>query len=308
MIDYRAGREMAANVGETLWENSIPLALVGAGIGWFLVSGMVGSRSGGGRKQGRRGGGGGQGRGGQGGGGQGGGAGAQGAGEQQGQTQGTLSSIRERGARLTGTAGEQAQRVYRRASRTFGDMVEEQPLLLGAAGLIVGAALGAVIPGTRYESELVGETAEELTRTVREYGREQLDKAHRVVERTVDAVKEEAGRQGFSAEGAREAVDEVRNRATNVASSVAGIVREETGIAVGGKEGGSKGAGGAGGGGAGASQGGGQAGRQDANRGNDMTSGAGRPPQPATGGEANRGNDMTSQPGGQGSGGPKGTV
>ena len=225
MIDYRKGREIAGNVGETIWANSVPLALVGAGLGWFLMtSSGKGSGSRATRGRGRR------------------GAGTtapgdqQGAGQQHGATQdhgqtnggshGMYESVRD-------TVGEQANRVYRRASSGFSQIADEQPLLLGAAGLVLGAALGAVLPNTRYENELLGDTRDDLTRGVKDFGREQYEKAQRVVERTVDVVRQEADRQGFSAQGAREAVEEVTNRAGTVAGKVAEAVREETGLSAG---------------------------------------------------------------------------
>ena len=227
MIDYRKGREIAGNVGETIWANSVPLALVGAGLGWFLMTSP-------GRGTGRRG----TDRRGRGNRAVGGAAGAHEAGQQEGaaqgqrQTNGGSHAVYES---VRNTIGEHANRAYRRASTSFNQIADEQPLLLGAAGLVLGAALGAVLPTTRYENELLGDTRDDLTRGVKDFGREQYEKAQRVVERTVDVVKQEADRQGFSAQGAREAVEEVTNRAGTVAGKVAETVREETGLS-GGKQ------------------------------------------------------------------------
>lgn len=237
MIDYKAGREMAENAGEAVLENSVSLALIGAGIGWFVVSNMKGGRRSSRHDEAS---------------GRGGGAGskaarmarsqfakaegaAQRAYESVSDTAGqTWSSVRNKGSQLGESAGETAQRVYRRASRTFGDLAIEQPLLLGAAGLVVGATIGALIPGTRYESEWVGETRDDLTRSAKEYGREQLDRAQRVVEKTVETVKSEAAKQGFTVEAAKEsakeAVDEVKDRAAKVANAATDAARAEAGV------------------------------------------------------------------------------
>lgn len=324
MIDYKTGRDMAANVGDAVMKNSIPLALIGAGIGWFVISSMQGG--GGSSSQPRsanqnaRGGGQGQNNA-QGGGqsGQGGAGRAQGSSGARSTAGKTWSAVRSSTSDWTDAASRRADSAY----RTFGDMVQEQPLLLGAAGLIIGAAMGATLPRTRYEDETIGQTRDDLARSVQEFGREQLNRAQQVVERTVDTVREEAERQGLTLESARQALDDVKNRATGLAQTAAETARKEAGLAGEGTGGGNQSDGGQQGGGAqagGQQAGGSQGGRTgagggavEANRGNDMTSGpAGAGARPAAAGstEANRGNDMTSQPGAAkppGAGGTGGT-
>ena len=297
MIDYRKGREIASDVGGTIRDNSIPLALIGAGLGWFIVSSLQdkgskissgstnrhpaandmganaagandGSSSSSGMSQRLN----------------------EYTGSAQEAAQGAYQSVKtaagsvwstvsDHGRSLSETAGGHADRAYGYAHRTFGDMVTEQPLLLGATGLIIGAALGAVLPNTSYENELIGDTRDDLARTVKDFGREQYDKAQRVVERTIETAKEEVERQGFTMDSAREAVDEIKERATNVAHAVADTAKTEAGIAKpdeGKESGGAKSSGGA------------------------AASGQAKP---ATGSEPQRGNDMTSGTPGSGTGG-----
>lgn len=89
-----------------------------------------------------------------------------------------------------------------RARRGLDQLLEEQPLVLGVVGLAVGATLGAIIPGTRQEDELMGEMADDLRHQAREFGEAQLDKAEHVAERAGEAVSEQTRKElGSSADG-----------------------------------------------------------------------------------------------------------
>jgi len=47
-------------------------------------------------------------------------------------------------------------------SKEVGDWFQEQPLVTGALGIAVGALVGSLIPSTRLENKLVGETADSV--------------------------------------------------------------------------------------------------------------------------------------------------
>ncbi|HSF48537.1 MAG TPA: DUF3618 domain-containing protein [Burkholderiales bacterium] len=61
-----------------------------------------------------------------------------------------------------------AQRQYQRARYKAKSMVEEQPLLLGVLGIALGATLGALLPSTRKEDKLMGETRDDLLTTAKD--------------------------------------------------------------------------------------------------------------------------------------------
>ena len=54
-------------------------------------------------------------------------------------------------------AGDRASYYGRRARRGFFDTLHEQPLVLGALGLAAGAAIGAALPATNKEDKWLGE-------------------------------------------------------------------------------------------------------------------------------------------------------
>lgn len=105
-------------------------------------------------------------------------------------------------------AGDLRYRARSTAGRTregFEHMLDEHPLVLGAVGLAVGAVLGAAIPSTRRERQVMGETRDEFMERAKEMGREEVQKVRRVAESAADAAQDaartEADRQGLGATG-----------------------------------------------------------------------------------------------------------
>lgn len=72
------------------------------------------------------------------------------------------SDTGHRAARRAGEAWDSASRTGMRASAGLSEAFERQPLLLGAFGLAIGAALGALLPSSEAEDRLMGETRDEL--------------------------------------------------------------------------------------------------------------------------------------------------
>ncbi|MGI8740785.1 MAG: DUF3618 domain-containing protein [Gammaproteobacteria bacterium] len=101
-----------------------------------------------------------------------------------------------RGARqgISG-AGAMGRRQAARAKSGFEYMLHEQPLVLGAIGVALGAALAAGLPGTRREDELMGGTRDQFMDKAQEKGKEQLGKAKQAAKSAGDAAKKEARKE-----------------------------------------------------------------------------------------------------------------
>lgn len=125
--------------------------------------------------------------------------------------------------------GNQAYYGMRRAQSGMSYMLQEQPLLLGAVGLLIGAAIGAALPPTRREDEWMGEYRDDMLEQARETGAEHLEKARHIAEAALNEASHEAERQGITPEAAGEAgrnqsqrTGEQVHRAEEKASNVAG--------------------------------------------------------------------------------------
>lgn len=65
-------------------------------------------------------------------------------------------------------AGERMRMQGDRVREGFGRMLDEQPLLVGAIGIAIGAALGAILPRTASEDRLMGDTSDSAARRLKE--------------------------------------------------------------------------------------------------------------------------------------------
>jgi hypothetical protein len=69
------------------------------------------------------------------------------------------------------------QERARRAREGFSSLVEEQPLILGALGIALGAAIGASLPRTEQEDRLIGKARDQTIEKIKQQGAQAYDKA-----------------------------------------------------------------------------------------------------------------------------------
>ncbi len=124
-------------------------------------------------------------------------------------------TAREKASELSWQAREQARYRTRQARVGFWETMEERPLALGAAAIALGVVAGLMIPSTRKEDELMGETRDRLMERAKEVGGEALEKGKQVAHVAVDTLKEEVERQELTPEKLAEKVRTVAKEATN---------------------------------------------------------------------------------------------
>jgi ElaB/YqjD/DUF883 family membrane-anchored ribosome-binding protein len=212
-------RDIASDnrVGQAVRENPIPLALIGLGIGWLAISGMRGRSAGATIEAGV--------------GGESiqpdygtspyatsaygsaaaaapSGYGAEGAGYRRGgdgqgqrlkgraaqmasQARDTLSQTAENTRDKVSQLAENTRRQAAQAADATWEAYQEHPLTMGLVAALLGAGIGAILPRTRQEAEIMGGAAENLIRPIRETGSQLMDKAGRLVGRTAQVAKDE---------------------------------------------------------------------------------------------------------------------
>ena len=84
-------------------------------------------------------------------------------------------------SRTAGTAQAQANR----AREGFNTLLEEQPIILGALGLAVGAAIGTMLPSTEQEDRLLGPARDKMISQIKERGSEVYEQVREKAENTV---------------------------------------------------------------------------------------------------------------------------
>lgn len=94
------------------------------------------------------------------------------------------SKAREVRGRMTNRLSGPLQTVQNRTQQArsrLDDLVQEQPLALGALALAVGALIGAALPRTRYEDKWVGPVHDRTVARAKEVGQREYDNLREAV-------------------------------------------------------------------------------------------------------------------------------
>jgi ElaB/YqjD/DUF883 family membrane-anchored ribosome-binding protein len=129
----------------------------------------------------------------------------------------TLEDTRDR----IGQVGSIAQHQVDRARTGFEQMLEDQPLVLGAVAIALGAVLGATLPTTRIENRYLGPSRDNLQDRVGEYARDQWERAKSVVSSAGTAAVEQAEKEGIMPSAVAEQVKGSARRVADAATSAA---------------------------------------------------------------------------------------
>jgi len=102
------------------------------------------------------------------------------------QVRGTARKVTDK---VTDRLAEPMQNVQGRARRArsqLTDLVQEQPLALGALALAAGALIGAALPMTEYENKWVGPMHDRTVARAKEAGRREYDNLREAVASSLD--------------------------------------------------------------------------------------------------------------------------
>jgi hypothetical protein len=106
---------------------------------------------------------------------------------------------------MPGTGAE----IFNTVRSNLSDVFRAQPLALGAIGIAIGAGIAAALPATDLETDYLGETSDSVKTKAAEFAAEQTDRVTAVAESVVEAVTEEARKQGLTLEGAKSAAGDI---------------------------------------------------------------------------------------------------
>jgi ElaB/YqjD/DUF883 family membrane-anchored ribosome-binding protein len=83
-------------------------------------------------------------------------------------------------------AGDRLLRSTQVMSSQFNHLLKEQPLMVAAAGIALGAVIGAAFPSTATEQRYLGKTSADLTDKVKQQAREGFEAVRDTVTKTTD--------------------------------------------------------------------------------------------------------------------------
>jgi hypothetical protein len=106
--------------------------------------------------------------------------------------------------------------------------MDRQPLVLGAIGLGVGAAMAAAIPSTAVETDLLGQASADLQARVRVVAGDVTERAAGLADGVTAAITKEAQAQGLTAESLKQSASDASRKVQNIAAQSTERLRSVT--------------------------------------------------------------------------------
>jgi hypothetical protein len=119
--------------------------------------------------------------------------------------------------------------MQRRTRQTLNELLEQQPILVGAAGVVLGAIVGAMLPSTRIEDEYLGEKRDQLREAVAEQGAQLYEKGKVTATEVYRAAAEEARAQGLTPEGGKTLAEKAESVLTKAGEAAKEAGKREIG-------------------------------------------------------------------------------
>jgi hypothetical protein len=108
----------------------------------------------------------------------------------------TAEQMRRTGGKVSQSAAHMRDNVSG-AGRNMMNFLNEQPLVLAGLGIAIGAVIGAALPSTEAEDEMMGQESDALKGQAAKFAGEQIDKGTAVAEHAWQGAKEESAKQGI---------------------------------------------------------------------------------------------------------------
>jgi hypothetical protein len=151
---------------------------------------------------------------------------------------GAVGQIKQ-GAARAGETVQDYSAAAADAGRQFTDratsLMREQPLLVAAVGIALGAVIAAALPKSKIEDELMGEASDAVKGTLGEVASDQYDKAKTAAAAVAGHAMTKAKDEGLSPQAAADAVrtagEKMKRVATEALGSAASALDEKSGEA-----------------------------------------------------------------------------
>jgi hypothetical protein len=127
-----------------------------------------------------------------------------------------VSSGYRSGTEAASRAGEQMLQAGQRTQETFIDTVQRHPMIVGAVGLAIGAAIAAALPATRQEEVVFGAAGGAINKKARELASDGFEAAKAAAQDVYRDTVRHAKEQGLSPEGMQEAGKDIGDKVKTV--------------------------------------------------------------------------------------------
>jgi Protein of unknown function (DUF3618) len=139
-----------------------------------------------------------------------------------------VSATYSSGIDAASRTSDELNETFRRSKARLIESIERHPFMVGSAGLLVGAAIAAVLPVSQAEDRLLGDNSDELKRRARDMASQGLE----IAKTTADDVYQEsisrAQAEGLNTESVRQTVKDVGDKVTNVMQHAADALDDKS--------------------------------------------------------------------------------
>jgi ElaB/YqjD/DUF883 family membrane-anchored ribosome-binding protein len=146
------------------------------------------------------------------------------AGEMKERLQNRAGEMKDRVQEGTQQLGERARYQSRQAVTVVQQNMDENPLAVGAVALVVGAAVGFMLPETQKEREWMGETRDRVMDRAQSTAQQLGQKVQSVAREAVSTAKSAAQNEGLTPDGS--AMDTLKQKVQNVAQTTVDAVKD----------------------------------------------------------------------------------
>ena len=107
--------------------------------------------------------------------------------------------------------------AHQQATRTMRETIEQNPLLVAGAGLILGGLIASALPKLEMEENLLGDASKEVRKRAREAAARGFEAAKGAADEIVTSVARKAEAEGLTPEGLARSAQDVGQRLQRVA-------------------------------------------------------------------------------------------
>jgi hypothetical protein len=129
------------------------------------------------------------------------------------------SLVTDTGMDAATTIRAKASDASDRAGKTIFQTIEQNPLLVGGVGLLVGGLIASALPRSDFEDELVGDTSSAAKRQIQAAASKGFDTAKTAVGEIYDETTRQAEAEGLTTEGIGKVAQDISQRVRRVAEA-----------------------------------------------------------------------------------------
>jgi hypothetical protein len=139
---------------------------------------------------------------------------------------GAASSLTGASLKLAKSAPTVNGQLFATARSNMADLLQQQPLLLGAFGLALGAGIAASLRITDTEADLLGEASANFQEKAQDFAANETKRAVNLADGVATTVVQEAHAQGLTPDGLKSTASEASQKVKNVLDQAMVSIRD----------------------------------------------------------------------------------